>query len=125
MTLHRGGTVSLSRLAAKDARRSNAATGRSTTAGREVPLRLPPSQRRAEATRRGSAALRGSAITTFAGNVKGASGFDGVTSAINSAANSPTYGGFGDVSPPDQGFAAGPSADGTVLMDFVNQSLTI
>ena len=55
------------------------------------------------------------------GNVAGEHGFDGLTSAIN-AANNPV---FGDVSPPDQGLAVGPSSAGTAVVEFINQSLNI
>ena len=65
-------------------------------------------------------------VTKFAGNVKGARGFDGITAAINGAANSPIIpGGIGDVSPPDQALAVGPSTAGTAIVEYVNNTLNI
>jgi hypothetical protein len=65
----------------------------------------------------------------FAGNVRGAHGFDGITAAINGGANSPVSGGIGDVSPPDQGLAVGPDGSAirpqTVAFEFVNMSAVI
>jgi hypothetical protein len=55
------------------------------------------------------------ALTGFtSGNVAGEHGFDGITAAINAAANSPSLGAAGDVTPPDQGLAVGPSPSGTL-----------
>jgi hypothetical protein len=67
----------------------------------------------------------GQAAAPLTGNVSGETGFVGITAAINDAVNSPAYGGLGYVSPPDQGLAVGPSPRGTVLLEFVNQSLVI
>ena len=64
-------------------------------------------------------------LGTFGGNVGHEHGFDGITAAINGAANSPDAGGVGDVSPPDQGLAVGPSPAGTVMVEFVNDTLNI
>src|ERR1019366_458657 len=85
-TLHRLGTVNLRALAKADASRhaANAAAG---TKARQIPLRLPPysSGSGAAAVRR-AVALSG-ALTGFSGNVSGEHGFDGITAAINGAAN--------------------------------------
>jgi hypothetical protein len=133
VALHKIGTVSIRALAAADRARSsngpNAPSAPSAHPTRETPLRLPPyaghtaNSAAANASRqsaRNAATLRG-----FTGNVPGARGFDGLTSAINSSANSPGFGGAGDVSPPDQGLAVGPSPEGTVIVEFINQSLDI
>ena len=125
---HRVGTVNPVALARADLKRRD---GRAATAGnlkgRDVPLGAPPSARRANAakSRAAKSAAAKPAVTSFAGNVKGASGFDGITSAINGGANSPASGGVGDVSPPDQGLAVGPSSAGTAVVEFVNQSFDI
>jgi len=123
-TLHRLGTVNLRALAKADASRHAANTPAGTKA-RQIPLRLPPysSGSGAAAVRR-AVALSG-ALTGFSGNVSGEHGFDGITAAINGAANSPDAGGVGDVSPPDQGLAVGPSPEGTVAVEYVNDSLNI
>lgn len=133
VVLHKAGTVSLRALAAANRARSsspsNSPAAQGTRAAREAPLRPPPYAARAanSAAVRASRASARSATTLrgFTGNVKGARGFDGLTSAINSSANSPGFGGAGDVSPPDQGLAVGPSPEGTVVVEFVNQSLDI
>jgi len=79
-----------------------------------------------------AAAPAAAAFSQFGSNVSGAQGFDGITAAINSAANSPsiciptpTQCGNGDVSPPDQGLAVGPgpNPNPTVIAEFVNQTL--
>ncbi|MGO8961754.1 MAG: hypothetical protein ACLQFR_30940 [Streptosporangiaceae bacterium] len=70
--------------------------------------------------------MPGTAVTNaFTGNVPDARGFDGITSAINGAANSPVVGGIGDVSPPDQALAVGPSTAGTAIVEYVNDALNI
>jgi hypothetical protein len=66
-------------------------------------------------------------IDIFGGQVKGQHGFDGITALMNGGANSPEsiIGGVGDVTPPDQGLAVGASPAGTVLVEFVNDTLDI
>jgi hypothetical protein len=119
--LHKVGTVDLSALAKADAGRSAAASP--SARHRLIPLGLPPADRAAKATRLAATA---GALTGFgSGNVTGEHGFDGITAAINAAANSPLQGGAGDVSPPDQGLAVGPSSAGTAIVEFVNDSLNI
>ncbi len=126
ITLHRIGTVNLRALARADARRMKSASPAKTPAhGKMTPLRLPPAAASAGSKASSRAVPAGRASTKFAGNVKGAHGFDGITAAINGAANSPITGGVGDVSPPDQGMAVGPSTAGTAIVEYVNDSLVI
>lgn len=123
IALRRLGTVNLEALAKADAHR-NAASTTAPKPGKVTPLRLPPNA--ALGPKAASRALGTAGVTTkFVGNVTGEHGFDGITSAINGAANSPITGGVGDVSPPDQGLAVGPSTAGTALVEFVNDSLVI
>jgi hypothetical protein len=133
VTLHRLGSVNLIALAKKDAASRKAHLGKKIVIapkGKETPLRLPPGllklggpKARAKAISKGVSSAHVSA--KFEGNVTGAHGFDGITAAINGGANSPISGGVGDVSPPDQGLAVGPSTAGTALVEFVNDSLVI
>ncbi len=119
--LQRLGTVDLEQVAA-----ANPAPLSTPSAGARVPTNraplglLPhppgPSTARAPST---------SPINFGNGNVLGETGFDGITGAVNGSANSPEIGGIGDVSPPDQGLAVGPSSAGTVLVEFVNDTLNI
>ena len=121
--LHRIGTVNLRALARADARRSKAAASPSATHMRMAPLGLP---RNAGAARNAARQVSAAALTRkVAGNVPGARGFDGITAAINGAANSPDTGGVGDVSPPDQALAVGPSTAGTAIVEYVNDTLNI
>lgn len=103
------------------------ATGpvRRSGAWHAVPLGRPPFTRRPRKTAPVPPLHVREAAATFAGNVPGEAGFVGITAAVNDAVNSPAYGGLGYVSPPDQGLAVGPSPEGTVLLEFVNQSLVI
>ncbi len=125
VTLHRLGTVNLRTLARADARRHF----KPATAPARGHLRMAPLGRPANAKAAASASPRnvpGTAVrTAFAGNVRGARGFDGITAAINGAANSPDAGGVGDVSPPDQALAVGPSTAGTAIVEYVNDTLNI
>jgi hypothetical protein len=117
MTLHRVGTADLRALARADARRAKAP---SVSKHRITPLGLPPWAAKAHGP--ATHVASGGRLTGFApGSVAGAHAFDGITATIN-AANNPT---LGDVSPPDQGLAAGPSSAGTAIVEFVNQSLNI
>jgi hypothetical protein len=123
VALHRVGTVNLQSLAAADSRKAATAAPNAPARSRETPLRLPPSAAKAAA---GASAVKSAAaaagLTGFTStNVAGEHGFDGLTSAIN-AANNPV---IGDVSPPDQGLAVGPSSAGTAIVEFINQSLNI
>ena len=120
MTLHRGKTVNLRALAQADARKGRKAAPNTAGRGHETPLGLPPSAR--NASKAAAKAAAAASLTGFTNsNVAGEHGFDGLTSAIN-AANNPV---FGDVSPPDQGLAVGPSPAGTAVVEFINQSLNI
>jgi hypothetical protein len=125
LTLQKHGTVNLAALAKKDAA-ARKAGGRVTSApkGHSIPLRLLPAMKPANPKLKGR--ISGANVSrTFAGNVRGAHGFDGITAAINGGANSPVSGGVGDVSPPDQGLAVGPSSAGTVAFEFLNMSAVI
>lgn len=121
VALHRVGTVDLSALAKADANKPAASSA--SAHARVTPLGLPPAARSAKAAAQAPTA---GALTGFtSGNVTGEHGFDGITSAINAAANSPTAGAAGDVTPPDQGLAVGPSSAGTAIVEFLNDSLNI
>lgn len=126
--LHRIGTVNVQALAKADAARMRKAASKSssTTVKHVVPLRLPHGTgASASAIRQHAVSIRAAVMMRFFGNVRGAHGFDGITAAINGAANSPDIGGVGDVSPPDQGLAVGPSSAGTAVVEFVNDTLNI
>jgi len=125
VTLRRIGTVNLRALARADARRRlKAAGGSSATHFRAAPLRL--ANRKLGATSANHRMVRsGHVLAKWSGNVKGEHGFDGITAAINGAANSPDAGGVGDVSPPDQALAVGPSTAGTAIVEYVNDTLVI
>ncbi len=121
--LHRIGTVNLLALARADARRGHAAK-LSSSHLKMVPLRTPHAFAHSGKARHAGPAAT-SLANRFVGNVRGESGFDGITAAINGAANSPDAGGVGDVSPPDQGLAVGPSTAGTAIVEYVNDTLNI
>lgn len=120
--VHRLGAVNLHRL-------SDAARGRAASTGshpaRAVPLGPPPvAQPGAAGQTRTRSPLAPGAAERLSGNVRGENGFTGVTAPENAAVN-PS---IGDVSPPDQGLAVGPSPaplQGPAIVDFVNQSLSI
>lgn len=122
--LVRVGTVNLSRpeapVAPSKASATNTGTGHGYGASPLRFLRHP-----ASATASPAAVPRTTRVTGFSGNLAKERGFDGVTAAINGGANSPDIGSVGDVSPPDQGLAVGPSPVGTVALEFVNDSLVI
>jgi hypothetical protein len=113
--LHRVGTVNLATLA-----RSATASARTVVHLRTAPLRLPPGA----VGVLGKGVTGGQVTTKVAGNVPGATGFDGLTSAISGKLNSPA-GGIGYVSPPDPTLAAGASPKGTAVLEFVNDALSI
>lgn len=112
------GTVSLRTLAAAAAKHaSTAPSGKN----RVAPLRLPPALK---AAARRAAGLSGTSkrikTSPFAGNVKGELGFDGLTAPINAGVNAGV-----DSVPPDQGLGVGPSSNGTVAVEFVNNVLNM
>jgi hypothetical protein len=154
MALRRVGTVSLSALAhsggrrgsARGARRQNAGVARRQNAGvarrqnagvarrqnasvarrqperiRVTPLRLPPGAVGVT----GTGVAGGSLTTKWAGNVPGARGFNGLTSASSGAINSRRARGVGYVSPPDPTLAVGQSPKGTAVLEFVNEALAV
>ena len=73
----------------------------------------------------GSGVTGGTVTTQWAGNVRGADGFDGLSSAISGALNSRLTSGIGYVSPPDPTLAVGQSPKGTAVVEFVNDALSI
>jgi hypothetical protein len=119
-SIHKVGTINLGALAAADAKKPAASTA---TAHQVVPIHMLPSAKTASHASSVSApALTSPSLTSITNsNVTGEHGFDGLTSVINAGANFA----IGDVAPPDQGLAVGPSPSGTALMEFVNQSLNI
>ena len=123
-TLHRAGTVNLRAIAAADAKRAKRAPTVSTPR-HAAPLRkLPSATSAAHAARTSAPAVSGRAkgLTPITGqNVSGEHGFNGLTSSNNAAANPA----IGDVTPPDQGLAVGPSPAGPAIVEFVNMSLNI
>ncbi len=126
ITLKKMGTVNLRALASKDARLRAHSHGKAMRLKRAMaPLRFVPraAKHTAAPPRMQVGASHILPISNM--NVAGQRGFDGITAAINGSANSPSIGGVGDVSPPDQGLAVGPSAAGTVAVEFVNDTLNI
>jgi hypothetical protein len=127
LPLHRLGTVNMQKASARaaSARAASARNSSTTSKGsRHVEplglLRHPSSMAKRE-----MALPRTNSLDTFGGNVANEHGFDGITALINGGANSPDVGGVGDVTPPDQGLAVGPSPAGTVMVEFVNDTLSI
>jgi hypothetical protein len=120
MSLHRLGTINLGALAAADAKKPAASTA---TAHSVVPVHMLPSAKTASRASSVSApGLNSPSLTSITNtNVGSEHGFDGLTSVINAGTNFA----IGDVAPPDQGLAVGPSPSGTALMEFVNMSLNI
>ncbi|HEY6277595.1 MAG TPA: hypothetical protein VIX86_14810 [Streptosporangiaceae bacterium] len=120
MGVRKLGTVNVGALAAADAKKHAASAA---TAHRVMPVRLFPGAK--TASRASSAAapsVAGVGLTPITNsNVSGEHGFDGLTSVINAGANPA----IGDVAPPDQGLAVGPSPSGTIMMEFLNQSLNL
>ncbi len=118
--IHKVGTVNLGALAAADAKKPAASIA---TAHQVAPIRMLPSAKTASHASSVSApGLNSPSLTSITNtNVGSEHGFDGLTSVINAGANFA----IGDVAPPDQGLAVGPSPSGTALVEFVNQSLNI
>ncbi len=126
IALKKMGTVNLRALAAKDARLRARSHGTSVRPKPTMlPLRLVPGAAKHAAAPRSMRVGNSHILPITNMNVAGQHGFDGITAAINGSANSPSIGGVGDVSPPDQGLAVGPSAAGTVAVEFVNDTLNI
>jgi hypothetical protein len=124
LSLRQAGTVNLTSPRPAVPPSPAAGPARRGAAWHAVPLGRPPFIRRPALTPPVPPRAR-QAAAPLAGNVPGEAGFTGITAAINDAVNSPAYGGLGYVSPPDQGLAVGPSPEGTVLLEFVNQSLVV
>ncbi len=127
LPLHVVGTVNLTHLAGMPVH--PATTGRSTNWPHHVtPLGLLHHAAGTSAARRSDTvapSLPRAILDRIGGNVKGQVGFNGVDALINSSHNSPTLGGVGDVTPPDQGLGVGPSPRGTAVVEMVNDTLDI
>jgi hypothetical protein len=124
-TIQRQGTVNFTAIAQANAKRPKAAAAAVGGPHQKAPLGLVhPRANTASAQQAVAAGLAASASAQFGGNVSGEKGFDGITAAINGAANSPEVGGVGDVSPPDQGLAVGPgpSPNPIVIVEAVNDT---
>ncbi|HUZ84228.1 MAG TPA: hypothetical protein VMU66_06005, partial [Gaiellales bacterium] len=85
VTMHRVATVNLKAVAAANARRALANAQASTGADHAAPLRRLHTS---AAAAQSAAVVAPTALSTFAGNVLGEHGFDGLTAAINGSANS-------------------------------------
>jgi hypothetical protein len=118
--LTRVGTVNLSALSKAAAARASAGATRIGTP-HAVPLLLPSSvKRNASAALRQSGLMPRAALTTsFAGNVPGEIGFNGITTGTNEHTM-----GF-DITPPDMGLAVGTSSAGPAVLQSVNASLQV
>lgn len=123
LALQRVGTVNMRDAVAKYTR----PTSSSSNAERAPQVALNRLLRHPATSAAADRAALPKAVNTarFGVNVPGEHGFDGVTALINGGANSPDVGSVGDVSPPDQGLAVGPSPAGTVLVEFLNDTLNI
>jgi hypothetical protein len=122
MALRRVGTVSLSALAHSGAQRGSGSVARRQPKRiRVTPLRLPPGAVGVT----GTGVAGGPLTTKWAGNVPGARGFNGLTSASSGALNSRRARGVGYVSPPDPTLAVGQSPKGTAVLEFVNDALAV
>ena len=130
LDLGRVGSVNLAALSGVSASSTHAAaTSQSSNPPyRETPLGLlhhPASTSQVHSASVRSASVTAGTLDSFGGNVAGESGFDGIDANINGSVNNQGLGSVGDVSPPDQGLAAGPSPFGTAIVEFVNDSLEI
>ena len=119
MKLTRVGTVNLSALSKATAAGPRAGTRIGTP--HTVPRLLPSSVKRNASTALRHSALmpRAALRTSFAGNVPGEIGFNGMTTGTNEHTM-----GF-DITPPDMGLAAGTSSAGTAVLQYVNASLQV
>jgi hypothetical protein len=63
-------------------------------------------------------------LATIGGNTT-THDFDGLNALTNDSSNSIYLGGFGPVSPPDQGLAVGPGPSGTAVVEMVNDVLDV
>ena len=122
VALHRVGTVILGALARADARRqARPAIPQAARHFHVTPLRLPPGA----VGVKGAGVPGGTVTTKLAGNVRGAHGFDGLTSAVSGAVNSRLASGIGYVSPPDPTLAVGQSPKGTAVVEFAGDAFSI
>jgi hypothetical protein len=120
--LHRAGTVNLSKVAGANAARPAAGN---SLAHRLAPLGLLHRRVSAQALSAAPSMPTAGALAGIAGNDAGATSFDGINALTNGSLNSVYLGGFGPVSPPDQGLGVGGSPQGTAVVEFVNDALAI
>jgi hypothetical protein len=118
LAIKRVGTVDMLKLS-----RAAAAHRYAKVRGKPIsePLRVPPALRTAasRAARVTARTPRATPITRFAGNVRGARGFNGQTAKSNESTL-----GF-DVSPPDEGMAVGTSSRGTAIVQSLNLTISM
>lgn len=69
-------------------------------------------------------ALPHSSVSSVSGNTTTHS-FDGINALMNSSSNSPYLGAIGDLTPPDQGLAAGRGKSGTAIVELVNDTFDV
>ncbi len=116
VALHEVGTVNLS--AAARAASASKSVVRQTQA---VPMRLTPAQRAFAARSAATVSGASTSAARLAHPASGEEGFTGLTAPENAAVNPK----IGDVTPPDQGLAVGPSPAGTAVVEILNQVLGI
>jgi hypothetical protein len=112
VTVHQVGLVNLAS-ASKAAPKAAAATGKHATFLGKPPLRNAGGQR-PSASSLAHVAPSAAVNSSFAGNVSGTVGFDGQAAAANESTV-----GF-DVTPPDEGMAAGTSSAGATIVQALN-----
>jgi hypothetical protein len=108
-TLTRLGTVNFAALAKKAAASTSPATPAKPQA---VPMGKPPLRNAGQAS--SAHRVPAAPLSSLAGNVTGAKGFNGINSTTSLNLN-----GF-DVTPPDMGMATGTSSAGTAIMQSLN-----
>jgi hypothetical protein len=124
--LDRLGTVNLTALARAAARSRPSSRTMSATVAMKAPrvltapLLLPP----AAALGSGPGVKGVTVNQSWAGNVRGAHGFNGLSSALSGVANSGPRG-VGYVSPADPALAVGSSPKGVAVLELVNDALSI
>jgi hypothetical protein len=110
LQLKRVGTVNFAALSKKAASTSPATPGKPRT----LPMGKPPLRNAGHATKASAHQVPAAPLTSLAGNVTGAKGFDGINSTTSLDLN-----GF-DVTPPDEGMATGTSSQGTAIVQSLN-----
>lgn len=117
LVLTKLGVVNLS-----EAARASSASKFVERQAKQTPLRLTPAQRAfvRSVTNTSTSGTSASSLP-HTGNLPGERGFTGLTAPENAAVNPA----IGDVTPPDQGLAVGPSPAGTAVVEFLNQVLAV